>query len=106
MLAYSIFGSLFFGAIDKLEQLIDPEKVHCKLMILELNHLINIDTTGLDVLEELRKLLHKQGGQLILCGLSRHPLSIIKRSGFYDAVEAKNCVESLALAIENVWAIG
>ncbi len=105
VIAYSIFGSLFFGAVDKLERLIDPKTVHCKVMILELNQLINIDTTGLDVLEALRKLLHKQGGQLILCGLSRQPLSIIRRSGFYDAVGADNCVESLALAIERARAI-
>lgn len=105
VIAYSIFGSLFFGAVDKLERLIDPKTVHCKVMILELNQLINIDTTGLDVLEALRKLLHKQGGQLILCGLSRQPLSIIRRSGFYDAVGAENCVESLALAIERARAI-
>jgi sulfate permease, SulP family len=106
VLAYSIFGSLFFGAVDKLEQLIDPKTTHCKTMVLELSHLINIDTTGLDVLKALQKLLQKQGGQLILCGLSRQPLSIIKRSGFYDEVGAENCVASLAMAIERARAIG
>lgn len=97
--AYSIFGSLFFGSVDKLEPLIGSETTHGRVMVLELSHLINIDTTGLDVLEALRKSLHRQGGQLILCGLSRQPLSIVKRSGFYDQVGAQNCLDSLALAL-------
>ncbi len=99
VVAYSIFGSLFFGAVDKLEQLIDPKTMMARVMILELDHLINIDTTGLDALEMLLKLIHKQGGQLVLCGLNQQPLSLMQRSGFYAHVGAENCVESLPMAI-------
>jgi SulP family sulfate permease len=99
VVAYSIFGSLFFGAVDKLEQLIDPKKTMAKVMILELHHLISIDTTGLDALEILLKLIHKQGGHLVLCGLNQQPLSLMQRSGFYARLGVENCVESLPLAI-------
>jgi SulP family sulfate permease len=100
VVAYSIFGSLFFGAVDKLEQLIDPKTMMARVMILELDHLINIDTTGLDALEMLLKLIQKQGGQLVLCGLNQQPLSLMQRSGFYARVGVENCVESLPMAIK------
>lgn len=99
VVAYSIFGSLFFGAVDKLEHLIEPKTMMAKVMILDLDHLINIDTTGLDALEMLLKMIHKQGGQLVLCGLNQQPLSLMQRSGFYARVGSENCVGSLPMAV-------
>lgn len=99
VVAYSIFGSLFFGAVDKLEQLIDPKTMMAKVVILELHHMINIDTTGLDALEMLLNLVHKKGGHMVLCGLNQQPLSLMQRSGFFARVGANNFVESLPMAI-------
>jgi SulP family sulfate permease len=97
--AYSIFGSLFFGAIGKLEGLLQSQALTPKAMILELHQLINLDTTGLDALETLRRTLKKSGGELILCGPTHQPLSLMQKTGFIDRLGTHNCVDDLACAI-------
>ncbi|MGZ3159440.1 MAG: SulP family inorganic anion transporter, partial [Burkholderiaceae bacterium] len=65
--AYAIFGSLFFGAVNKLEVLIDPKAIPDKALILELHQLIKLDATGLDALAGINKSLKRHGSQLLIC---------------------------------------
>ena len=91
-IAYRIFGSLFFGAVGKLEILIEScegDKLP-RVMILDLHQVINIDTTGLDTLDVLRKTLAKRGSVLVLCDANEQPLSLMKRSGFLIELGAHN----------------
>ncbi len=90
VVAYSLYGSLFFGAIHKLETLLDPAQRHPEVLILEMQHLINLDTTGLEGLESLCHNLHKKGCVLILCNLGKQPESLITRSGFANEVGSNN----------------
>ncbi|WP_153161476.1 SulP family inorganic anion transporter [Zoogloea sp. 1C4] len=90
VVAYSIYGTLFFGAINKLETLLDPKQRHPEVVILELNHLVSLDTTGLEGLESLSKNLHKRGCALLLCNLNPQPESLITRSGFVDEIGPNN----------------
>jgi SulP family sulfate permease len=98
--AYSIFGSLFFGAVGKLEGLIEPKAMPEKALILELHQLINLDATGLDALETIRKSLQKHGSQLILCGLNRQPRDLMRRSGFLERLGPDHCLPNLQAAID------
>ncbi|MFT4101865.1 MAG: SulP family inorganic anion transporter [Burkholderiaceae bacterium] len=82
--AWRIFGSLFFGAVTKLEPLFDPRAERPDVLILEMHQLVNLDTSGLDVLESLRRMLDKRGARLILCDVNEQPLSLLRRSGFID----------------------
>lgn len=97
--AYSIFGSLFFGAADKLESLIAPQAMPAKALILEMHQLINLDATGLDALESMHKALKKNKVRLILAAPNDQPLDLMKRSGFIDRLGASNCTVSLTSAI-------
>jgi len=99
VIAYSIFGSLFFGAVGKLEGLIEPKSMPEKALILELHQLINLDVTGLDALETIHKSLRKQGSQLILCGANQQPLDLMRRSGFLDRLGTQNCLHNMSDAI-------
>ncbi len=98
--AYSLFGSLFFGSVTKLEQLLDPQRILPDVLILEMHQVINLDTTGLDALESLHSLASRRGGRLILANLNEQPLSLIQRSHFAEAIGAENIVESLSVALE------
>ncbi len=82
--AYRLFGSLFFGAIGKIEAcwISTTTREAIKAMVLDLHHVINIDTTGLEALEVLRRALQRRGAQLILCDLNPQPRSIITRTGY------------------------
>lgn len=99
VMAYSIFGSLFFGAVGKLEALIAPETMPDKALILELHQLINLDATGLDALETIHKTLQRQGSQLILCGPNQQPLDLMRRSGFLNRLGLQNCLGNLSDAV-------
>jgi SulP family sulfate permease len=97
---YSLFGSLFFGAVDKVEELSDPNSVSPRVLILKVNQLINIDTTGLEALEGLRKFLQRRDSHLILCGLNHQPLSLIARSGFLEHIGPDHVVAELPQALK------
>jgi SulP family sulfate permease len=99
--AYGIYGSLFFGAIDKVEDLIDASNANYKVpkaMILEMHQLINIDTSGIDALKALNKSLKKLGGTLIVCAANAQPASLMSRSGFIDEIGEENCLKDLPSA--------
>src|SRR5574343_635728 len=88
--AWQLFGSLFFGAVNKLEELLDPAAGHPEVVILDMTRLIQLDTTGLEGLENLRDKLQKRGCTLLLCGLNSQPGSLLYRSGFIDHLSDEN----------------
>jgi SulP family sulfate permease len=99
--AYGIYGSLFFGAIDKVEDLFNPLDVTNpapKVMILEMHQLINIDTSGIDALKILAKNLQKRGGALIVCAANTQPASLMARSGFIAEIGEENALIDLETA--------
>ncbi len=101
--AYRLFGSLFFGAVSKLEAVNDPTRyvgAHApRVIVFDLALLISIDTTGVDALDTLRRQLARQGGTLILAGPHEQPLSMLTRSGFIQRVGADNVVGDMAAAL-------
>ncbi len=101
--AYGIYGSLFFGAVDKVEDLFnpqDPNRLKPKVIILEMHQLINIDTSGIDALKALNNSLNKHGGQLLVCCANSQPSSLMVRSSFIDEIGPENSLETLELAFE------
>jgi SulP family sulfate permease len=87
---YELFGSLFFGSANKLEPLLvraDPGDP-CRALVLDIQRTINIDTTGLDILDTLRRKLAKNGKALLITGAGEQPMSLFRRSGFADRIGA------------------
>lgn len=101
--AYRLSGSLFFGSIGKLETLLDAEEIQSAdalmAVILDLHHVINVDTTGLDTLDVLRRALVHRGAHLLICDVGKQPLSLMRRAGFLAQVGAANVLPDLAAAI-------
>lgn len=100
---WQLFGSLFFGAVNKLEELLDPREGHPEVVILDMTRLIQLDTTGLEGLENLRDKLAKRGCRLILCGLNSQPGSLLFRSGFIDQLGDDNVCADLTQALRRAW---
>lgn len=85
-LTFRLYGSLFFGAVSKIDPIVaEVEGSPAPLnVMLDATHLISLDTTGLDALEQLHKALEKRGAHLSMVGLHEQPLSLLRRSGFAD----------------------
>ncbi|MDQ5880122.1 MAG: sulfate permease, SulP family, partial [Pseudomonadota bacterium] len=101
--AWQLYGSLFFGAVNKLEELLDPHAGHPEVVILDMTRLVQLDTTGLEGLENLRDKLAKRGCTLLVCGLNSQPGSLLQRSGFLDHVGETNVAADLAKALERAY---
>ncbi|MDR1648113.1 MAG: STAS domain-containing protein [Zoogloeaceae bacterium] len=98
--AWRFYGSLFFGAVNKLEVLLDPREEFPDVLIFDMQHLVQLDTTGLDGLCKILDRLEKQGsGGLVLCGLSRQPASLMYRAGFIDRLGEENLADNLSAAL-------
>jgi len=101
--AWELFGSLFFGAVNKLEELLDPAAGHPEVVILDMTRLIQLDTTGLEGLENLRDKLQKRGCTLLVCGLNSQPGSLLYRSGFIDHLGDDNVCADLSAALKRAY---
>ena len=65
---------------------------------MDMSHLLNMDTTGLEALTQVKETLHKQGGHLVFCDLPPQPKSLLERSGFVDTLGRDHVFESIAEA--------
>ena len=83
-ITFKLYGSLFFGAVAKVDPLLAAAESAepGQTLMLDATHMISLDTTGLDALEQLHKALAKKGGQLGMVGVNEQPRSLIERSGF------------------------
>jgi len=80
--AFELFGSLFFGAVAKIEALAAQVPDGTRCVVLEMHRMISMDTSGLDAMEQLHRVLKRQGVALVLANVNEQPLSLIRRSGF------------------------
>jgi SulP family sulfate permease len=100
--AWRLFGSIFFGSVTKLENLLDPASPLPDVVILEMHQAINFDTTGLDALEALHQHLAKRGGRLILVNPNEQPLSLLRRSGFLAEIGEAHVIKTLDEALASL----
>jgi SulP family sulfate permease len=88
--SFQLYGSLFFGAVAKIDPILTVvENAPQGLMIrLDVQSLQSLDTSGLDVLEQLHKAIVLRGGRLVLAGLNAQPKAVMERSGFLEKIES------------------
>ena len=87
--SFQLYGSLFFGAVAKLDPILTlVESAPQGLVVrLDVQSLQSLDTSGLDVLEQLYKAIVLRGGRLVLAGLNAQPKAVMERSGFLEKAE-------------------
>ncbi len=100
--AYKLRGSLFFGAVGKIEPLMDPHINTSTFIVLDIQQVLDIDATGMDTLLSLNKTLKKRGGHLVLFGPGETVLSDMERTGFAEELGRENLVLDLAAALARV----
>ncbi len=97
---YEINGPMFFADADKfLDFTLDEDT---KVVILRMSSVPSIDATAMRNLELLHAVCHAKEVSLILSHVNEFPMTVMKKSGFYDKVGeenfAANIDDALAMA--------
>lgn len=91
LLSYQLYGSLFFGAVTKIDPILaavesGPDQLDVSL---DATRLVALDTTGVDALEQLVEALERRGGRLDILHLNEQPRDLLLRSGL--AARLRTC---------------
>ena len=98
---FELFGSLFFGAVGKIEALPAQLPANTRAVVLEMHRLISMDSSGLDALEQFHRTLKRQNIALVLANVNEQPLVLIRRSGFEAVLGADAIVPTVAQALQS-----
>ena len=82
---FELFGPLFFGAVGKIEALpaqLPQGPQGTRAVVLETHRLISMDTSGLEAMQQLHRVLERRDIGLVLANVIEQPLSLMRRSGF------------------------
>ncbi len=101
VVSFELFGSLFFGAVGKIEALEAQLPPGTRAVVLEMHRLISMDTSGLDALAQLHKALKRRDIALVLANVNEQPLSLLRRSGFAAELGDDAIVPTVAAAFED-----
>jgi sulfate permease, SulP family len=96
---HSVYGTLFFGAVGKLESLPERLRADTRVLVLEMHRLVSVDTSGVDALVQLHRQLQRQGVRLVVAALNEQPRSLLTRSGFDTLLGEGGTAPTLAAAL-------
>lgn len=96
---YQLYGALFFGAVGKVEALAEQLPASNRVLVLDLQRLVAMDTSGLDALLQLRRQLERHGQTLLLCRVNEQPLGLIRRSGHDARFGQANVLPTVDMAL-------
>jgi len=100
VVVFELFGSLFFGAVGKIEALPAQLPEGARAVVLEMHRLISLDTSGIDALDQLHRTLKRRGIGLVLANVNEQPLSLMRRSGFESLIGSEHIVPTVAAAFD------
>ena len=92
-------GVLFFGAVSKIEPLLDPRRQFAPVVVLDLTALLAIDSTGIDAIKTLDQSLAAQGVVLRLTHIRPVVLSTMTRWGLISHFGEKRVFPTLRGAL-------
>ncbi len=90
VLVYRIFGPFLFGAAEKMEDALARVEEWPKVLILRIHLVTAMDATGLNALESVVERMQSRGGTVILSGIHRQPLEMLRKAGFIDVIGRAN----------------
>jgi len=95
VVAYELYGALFFGAVGKMEPVPEQLPAGTRAVVFEMHRLIVMDTTGVEALRDLHRALLKRGTALILANVNPQPLSLLQRAGLAEELGEASILPSL-----------
>ncbi|HSV34648.1 MAG TPA: SulP family inorganic anion transporter [Ramlibacter sp.] len=99
VLQFKLYGALFFGAVARIDEVVQAVEngPDVPVLILDALQLVHLDTSGLDSLRQLHKVVLMRGGTLHLENLQPQPQEVIDRSGFGAELVANRASPEVAV---------
>jgi SulP family sulfate permease len=98
---YSVEGSFFFGAAQKVMDISRQIESPPRGLILDLAGVRHLDATGLHVLEKMRKECLQAKTRFVISGIHTQPLVVAENSGFLKHLGEENCFGDLKDALRS-----
>jgi SulP family sulfate permease len=97
---YRIFGPFLFGAAEKMEDALLAAGELPPVLILRLHLVTAMDATALNALESVVERLQASGGTIIISGIHRQPLQLLRQAGFLSVIGRENFCATFDQALE------
>jgi SulP family sulfate permease len=102
---FEIYGSLFFGAIERFKDAMKRVERSPRVLIIRMRHVVAIDATGLQIMDELLASMKRAGTTLILSAVSSQPLEAMRQSGLLARLGKENIAKDIYEALGRAEAI-
>ena len=97
---FEIYGSLFFGAIERFKDAMRSVEKRPRVLILRMRHVQTIDASGLHTLEELLESTRRRGIALIISAARPNVRELMERTGFAETLGPENFCEDIFCALD------
>ncbi len=105
VLVVRITGAMFFGAAQKLKNILLYLKREPKVVIIKMLQVISLDATTLVIMEEIINKCMNKGIVVIICCLQPQPHLVLKRAKVLERLPPENICPDLEKAVERAEAI-
>jgi SulP family sulfate permease len=105
VLVYRIFGPFLFGAAEKMSDALERVDQLPRVLILRLHLVTAMDATALNALESIIERFQHHGSTVVLSGLHRQPLDMLRKAGFIDVIGRENLCAHFDPALSRAKAI-
>ena len=95
---FEIDGPMFFADADKFSKF--PIKEGDKVLIIRMRNVPALDGSAMKSLESLHEICRKEDITLLLSHVNEQPMSVMKKSGFFDKVGAEHFLDNIDTALE------
>jgi sulfate permease, SulP family len=102
---FEIYGSLFFGAIERFKDAMRSVKERPRVLILRMRHVQTIDASGLHTMSELFEATQRRSIALIISAANADVRELMERMGFSEALGAENFCEDIFCALDRARAV-
>jgi SulP family sulfate permease len=99
VLAFSVEGPFFFGAVDALDRALAGTHTDPKALIIRLRWVPFIDITGMQTLEDAIRDLHKRGVRVVLTGANDRVHGKLEKAGILELVGPGNSFRDFGEAV-------
>ena len=96
-MVYEITGPIFFGASNKIADVI--KGANKKVLVLRMRSVPAIDATGIHSFESIISTCKKNNTVLIMSHVNKQPMKVLKKSGMYEEIGEENICPNIDRAL-------